>query len=149
PRTANAIIRAHLKVEPPPPSRFTSNVPEELERLVMAMLEKDPARRPPNAILVAMRLREIKARIDAASTGGDGNKTDPTPLNTRMLQFSADTDRGGAREPVAAATSSERGPNRSPTNGDAGGQRHRAANVTLRMSVAQPPTATSEPVDRT
>ncbi len=149
-QTANAIIRAHLKVEPLPPSKVTSNVPEELERLVMAMLEKDPTRRPPNATLVAMRLREIKARIDAASAGGDGNKTDPTPLDNRMLQFSADTDRGGAREPLAAAGSSERGPNR-PTNGDAGGPQHRAATVTLRMSVpvAEPPTATSEPVDRT
>ncbi len=48
----------HLQATPEPPSQRTEMpIPRDLEALVLECLEKDPARRPPNAIELMRRLR--------------------------------------------------------------------------------------------
>lgn len=46
-------------VQEPVPLGDVKVVPERLERLVMACLEHDPARRPPDAVTVAMELEKV------------------------------------------------------------------------------------------
>ena len=47
----------HLHTQPTPPSeRLKKSVPKDLEALILACLEKDPARRPANARVLARRL---------------------------------------------------------------------------------------------
>jgi serine/threonine-protein kinase len=56
---AMTVLFAHVHTPPPPPStRVELAIPPALEQLVLACLEKDPARRPSSA-------REIAARLEA------------------------------------------------------------------------------------
>lgn len=57
--TAMQTVLAHIEEEPLPPSeRSEIDVPEELDRIVLACLEKDPAKRPQSAADLARMLRE-------------------------------------------------------------------------------------------
>jgi serine/threonine-protein kinase len=54
---ASRILIDHVRTPPVPPSRRVElPIPEALEALILACLEKDPARRPPSAEAVAARL---------------------------------------------------------------------------------------------
>jgi hypothetical protein len=55
--TVIEIMSAHLKETPEPPSaRLGATVPADLEKLVLACLEKDPEKRPKNALELARAL---------------------------------------------------------------------------------------------
>jgi serine/threonine-protein kinase len=55
-----AMIAAHLKNAPAPPSQRTElPIPAELDKLILDLLAKDPAARPRSAAAVARRLDEI------------------------------------------------------------------------------------------
>ncbi|MBI4575940.1 MAG: protein kinase [Planctomycetes bacterium] len=54
--TSLSVIRKHLEEPPRPPRELNAQVPEGLQSLILALLEKDPARRPSSAHEV---IREI------------------------------------------------------------------------------------------
>jgi hypothetical protein len=59
--TATQVLKDHVKTPPRAPSlRIGTVLPTELERLVLACLEKDPANRPQTAREVGERLRKIE-----------------------------------------------------------------------------------------
>ncbi len=89
--TITEAIRCHTQVSPPPPRTLRPDIPESLERIILSALEKDPARRFPNAAALASALAELDAFTWQAETE-PGGKTDQ--------QFQAGT---GNREPIAAA----------------------------------------------
>lgn len=68
-RDANELLLAHATRPPPKLSELGRGVPEELDRLVLELLEKDPRRRPRNAAVVALRLRELVRTARQRSTG--------------------------------------------------------------------------------
>ncbi len=158
---SHEMMRAHLERAPAPLSTYWTDVPDELEDLVAALVAKTPNNRPPNASLVALRLREIKARVLAEQAPAlmpfDPNRTEPTPFDNRQIRYSADTQRDAAPPDGAAQPmrTTQRMEPMAPL-GPAG---------TIRLPVlsaegptfGQPwtadggagaPTATSEPVDR-
>jgi hypothetical protein len=55
-----ALVRALLELPIPPPSRLRPEVPAEVDELVLALLERDVARRLPSARLVSQRLRLLE-----------------------------------------------------------------------------------------
>jgi serine/threonine-protein kinase len=58
--TAYATVLDHIRKTPVPPSRRTElEIPADLERIIMACLEKDPARRPAGARELAALLRRV------------------------------------------------------------------------------------------
>jgi serine/threonine-protein kinase len=58
---AMAAMMAHVRDTPEPPSQLTElAVPPELERIILACLEKEPERRPQSAVALAQRLAEVK-----------------------------------------------------------------------------------------
>ena len=62
-RTAEEMLRRHVRDEPTPPScRSELSIPPSLERLVLSCLEKRPARRPRNA-------EEVRDRLAACAVG--------------------------------------------------------------------------------
>jgi serine/threonine-protein kinase len=64
--TAMAVLLAHAKDEPTPPSKLSEvEIPESLERLTLELLAKSPDDRPADAPEVLRRLREIESGIDA------------------------------------------------------------------------------------
>jgi TolB-like protein/Tfp pilus assembly protein PilF len=60
-RTAPALVAAHLTESPPPIRMRRTDVPPVLAALVMQLLAKDPAARPPNAESVLGTLDEVGA----------------------------------------------------------------------------------------
>jgi class 3 adenylate cyclase len=56
-----SVISQHANAEPVAPSWHADDVPEELERLILDLLEKSPERRPQGAAEVARRLEQVRA----------------------------------------------------------------------------------------
>ncbi len=67
--TAAAVIEQHRTAAPVPPSRLAAGVPDELDRLVLALLAKDPADRPASAADVGAALERLLAPAPAAPPG--------------------------------------------------------------------------------
>ncbi len=66
-----ALMRQHVEATPPRPSALRPGIPRELEKLVMGLLAKDPARRP-DTREVAAALAELTAR-DTLPTAAPGS----------------------------------------------------------------------------
>jgi serine/threonine protein kinase/tetratricopeptide (TPR) repeat protein len=65
--SATEIIDHILHAEPPPVSRFNTNLPAELERIVRKCLEKDRDRRYQSARELAIDLRNLKRDMDSGA----------------------------------------------------------------------------------
>ncbi len=61
------LIQQHVGQPPPPPSSRRQGVPLELERVVLAALEKDPRRRFPTAVAMKDALFAAYSRVGAAT----------------------------------------------------------------------------------
>ena len=63
--TPTAVLLAHIQNPPIPPSqRSELEIPEDLERVILSCLEKDPARRPQGAQDLARMLESCRNRND-------------------------------------------------------------------------------------
>jgi tetratricopeptide (TPR) repeat protein len=58
-----ALIRMHMEEIPPSPRVFNPAIPESLDRTIMKLVEKDPARRHENAAELKAELMDIRARL--------------------------------------------------------------------------------------
>lgn len=63
----SALIEQHLSLRPPSLREAAPDVPVELERLILSLLEKDPAQRPASALDVRTRLEAIRAALAVSS----------------------------------------------------------------------------------
>jgi serine/threonine protein kinase len=70
--TSARVLLDILEKPAPPITAFRTDVPEDVERLVASMLEKDPDRRPQTAHEVAGLLHEIRRRHNLARSAGSG-----------------------------------------------------------------------------
>ncbi len=61
--TANDILQKHQFANFDKPSRYAPEIPRLLEDLVCQLLEKDPAKRPHDALVLMKRLEQIRARL--------------------------------------------------------------------------------------
>lgn len=67
-KTPAAVVLAHVRDEPAPPSiRTTQAIPFALSQLVMECLEKDPVRRPRNAEELSARLEDLEGTVGSWS----------------------------------------------------------------------------------
>ncbi len=68
--TATAVLLAHIQNAPVPPSQRTEiPVPEDLERVILACLAKDPAERPKSA-------QELAQRLESCGRNGGWGRAD-------------------------------------------------------------------------
>ncbi len=58
-----SVISQHANAEPVAPSWHAEDVPKELERLILDLLEKDPGKRPQGAAAVLERLDDVLAAV--------------------------------------------------------------------------------------
>ncbi|MER6173233.1 protein kinase [Streptosporangium sp. NPDC001681] len=65
--TATEVISQHVGARPDPPGRYRPGIPAELERLILALLEKDPAARPTGGEVVRGLLAAAPRRTPHAS----------------------------------------------------------------------------------
>ncbi len=61
--TALGTIQRVIHEDPPPPHELRSDLPDELSRLIVRLLEKDPMRRPPSLRIVATELERMRASM--------------------------------------------------------------------------------------
>ncbi|MGA2620712.1 MAG: serine/threonine-protein kinase [Thermoguttaceae bacterium] len=65
------IVHKQRTERPEPLRRFAPDVPVELEQIVHQLLEKDPERRIPNAMLLARRLEALEQTMSVADPAAD------------------------------------------------------------------------------
>jgi hypothetical protein len=58
------LIHKHCYAIPDRPQMLVPDLPHDLDGLVMQLLEKDPARRPPDGFVLLRQLERIKAKLD-------------------------------------------------------------------------------------
>lgn len=87
--TANDILQKHQFSQFDRPSRFAADIPRLLEELVCQLLEKDPAKRLPDALVVMKRLEQIRTRLEYVEQNLESETIErPGPGTT--LQFESD-----------------------------------------------------------
>jgi eukaryotic-like serine/threonine-protein kinase len=107
--TPVALVMRQVNDPPPPPSSVRPGLPEDLDRVVLAMLSKDPGQRPAPAGAVRASLLETVA-------GGVARPVRPDPSAPTVAAATVPTDRGTTmRLPGATA--------------DAGWRRHLPAGI--------------------
>jgi serine/threonine-protein kinase len=132
------VLARHLCDVPEPMAQRAPDVavPPELERLVMACLEKDPARRPQSALVLVEKLEAMLARLRGAGERGSAGDVPPRAdvgRGARALLGGAVAVAVGA---AGVALWSLRGPS-APVRTEAGGQAlgAMAAGTEVRASV--------------
>jgi serine/threonine-protein kinase len=88
-----AIMNAHLNEPLPPASRLALDVPPVVDKLLEAMLAKDPDERPPTAFAAAVAVREVRSRIEteqSTSIHAPEFKTEPSPIDDVLFAASPD-----------------------------------------------------------
>ncbi|MFF1342071.1 serine/threonine-protein kinase [Streptomyces sp. NPDC058290] len=73
-----ALMNAHANTAPDKPGKHRSGIPAELDKLVLALLAKDPANRPESAAEVSVSLRGLLAEIDR-TPATPGAEAPPSP----------------------------------------------------------------------
>jgi serine/threonine protein kinase len=63
-QTANDILQKHQFSQFDRPARYVPEIPRLLEELVCQLLEKDPGKRPGDAVVLLRRLEQIRSRIE-------------------------------------------------------------------------------------
>src|SRR5438270_12529462 len=58
------LIHKHCYAIPDRPQMLVPDLPHDLDGLVMQLLEKDPARRPPDGFVLLKQLERIRAKLD-------------------------------------------------------------------------------------
>ncbi len=82
------VMRRHVKEAPPPLRALRADVPADMERLVLDLLEKKPKDRPDGAAAVYQRLLPLLTGLDPLAEVADGSaRTDPTRLYATVLSW--------------------------------------------------------------
>ncbi|MBG0816070.1 serine/threonine-protein kinase [Planomonospora sp. ID82291] len=133
----SAIVQAEMArhySEPPPPLRsLRPDVPEEIERLVLSLLAKNPADRPASAAEVYERLLpHVVALPPLPGTTAAAPSPDPGRMYAAVVERIAETALVGPRVPASPAA-----PARRLSKGDLVAARGRAEELALAGRVSQ------------
>jgi hypothetical protein len=88
------------------PSRIVPEVPHELEEVVCRLLEKDPARRPPDAGVLQRELDSLRRKLErkarhgrttllAPGVNGPGHSPGPATLMSRLMRAELESEKYG------------------------------------------------------
>ncbi len=94
-QSANDILQKHQFSQFDKPSRYVPDVPRLLEELVCQLLEKDPARRLPDALVVMKRLEQIRTRMELVEQHLESETVErPFPGTTIKSEEAGEEDDG-------------------------------------------------------
>jgi serine/threonine-protein kinase len=86
--TANDILQKHQFAHFDKPSRYVPDIPRLLEDLVCQLLEKDPAKRPHDALVLMKRLEQIRSRLQNQEDNAESPTIErPGPAQTVSPDF--------------------------------------------------------------
>jgi serine/threonine-protein kinase len=86
------LLHKHRYAQFDKPGRFVPEIPYEIDELVCELLEKEPDKRPPDCLVLARKIENIRRRLarknNLTSLGGDEatiaeNRVDRLPLDSR------------------------------------------------------------------
>lgn len=80
-RTYGDLIAAHVQLVPAPASSLRPELPHEVDMMFARLLEKDPARRFPDATSLAQLISEMLAPLGFAGLPGEPEPPEPEPPN--------------------------------------------------------------------
>jgi predicted Ser/Thr protein kinase len=95
-KTARAVIQMHLVGQFDRPRNYVPDLPVWLDDVVCELLERDPAKRPPDAYVLQRRLETILARVELAASQ-DATRTAVAgsgPSDDTVAQFPDSGPRG-------------------------------------------------------
>ena len=104
------LLQLQRYAEPEPVRRYCSEAPEELERIIMQLLAKDPEARFPNTMVVAKRLEAMVRALSRPLHESDIELTPKLPLNLPIdetLEATRVYDKSGADQKSTAAPEGE------------------------------------------
>ena len=86
--TANDILQKQQFAHFDKPTRYVSDIPRLLEDLVCQLLEKDPAKRPNDALVLMKRLEQIRSRLQYQEEHSESPTMErPAPEVTNLADF--------------------------------------------------------------
>lgn len=94
-QTANDVLQKHQFAQYDKPSRYVPEIPRLLEELVCQLLEKDPGKRLPDALVLIRRLEQVRSRIEFA---GRAEQLQQNSLN-QSSDGDSTLDRSDSSEP--------------------------------------------------
>jgi len=94
-----AMMFSHVNDRPRPPRQLNPLIPPSLDRIIMRLLDKDPARRYADASALVADLRSVQAQLARGSEKPDKAKSHEAPPVSE-----ADEELTTAQTPVAPAT---------------------------------------------
>jgi serine/threonine protein kinase len=95
-----AVMFSHVNDRPRPPRQINPLIPASLDRIIMRLLDKDPARRYPDAAALIAELKTVQAQLARGAAKPERAKADAIDADD------VETERTSADTPVA---SSDRG----------------------------------------
>lgn len=134
--TPLAIAYQHVREEPPAPSAVDPSLPEAFDAVVLRALEKDPARRHPDAAALLADLEAAAADAEAGRSGpartqalplrpaDDGRSLAPTPTGAPTAAVPPVSP---AAAPLSSAGPAESSADEEPTAGAPSSDRHAVA----------------------
>jgi serine/threonine-protein kinase len=85
--SANDILQKHQFSQFDKPSRYVTDLPRPVEEVVCQLLEKDPSKRLPDALVVMKRLEQIKLRLEMMEQHLESETVErPVPGTTIMSE---------------------------------------------------------------
>ncbi|HXW76335.1 MAG TPA: hypothetical protein VEJ20_02905, partial [Candidatus Eremiobacteraceae bacterium] len=91
-----AVMFSHVNDRPKPPRQLNPLVPASLERIIMRLLDKDPARRFADATTLIAELKGVQAQLARGSQKAERQKADDAAAEAAAEKTTAET-------PVASA----------------------------------------------
>jgi serine/threonine-protein kinase len=101
--TTGEILQKHQYSQFDRPGLYVPGIPRLLEELVCQLLEKDSAKRPPDALVVMRRLEQIRARINFAEEQLESE----TPLRSEVAATGQQSAERELENPDSSAASFE------------------------------------------
>ena len=92
-----AMMFSHVNDRPRPPRQLNPLIPPSLDRIIMRLLDKDPARRYADASALIADLRSVQAQLTRGSARPEKSKTHEAPAESETEELAT------AQTPVAPA----------------------------------------------
>jgi hypothetical protein len=86
-----AVMFSHVNDRPKPPRQLNPLIPASLDRIIMRLLDKDPARRFPDAATLISELKSVQAQLARAAQKTEKPKEDEEAAAAPSERTTADT----------------------------------------------------------
>ena len=109
-KTLPEMLQLQRYAEPPLLRRFAFDAPEEMERIIARLLEKDPQNRVPNAAILGKQLAAMEHGLSLIQRTADGKTMPPVQSDFTVVAPVNSTQQHQSFDPLGATRIVEAGP---------------------------------------